>query len=123
MGGLRLLLLQVFFDELGFAKQVGDELFVGVNETREGFEIGGEFFGEAKVFLIAPGLSEVAEVSGDDTGFFVEFFVEAAKQLGESPQFAGIDNSLSHLWEFPGCTIECMPRRLAVCRRSPLHVI
>jgi hypothetical protein len=42
-------------------------------------------------------LSEVAEVGSDDAGFFVEFFVEATEQLRESPQFAGIDNCLSHL--------------------------
>ena len=91
-----LLLLQILFHQLCFSQQVRDELFVRLGKPTECFHVADEFLGKPQMLLIAPALAEMAELSRNGSGFFVDFFVESSQHLCESPKFARINYCLCH---------------------------
>jgi len=91
-----LLLLEILFNQLGLAKQIRNKLFVGFRKATKRFHIADKLFRESQMFLIAPGLSEMTQLPGDGSSFFIEFFIETPQHLREPTKFFGINNGLCH---------------------------
>ncbi len=90
------LLLQVFFDPLGFAGQIGDVLVVGIDESLQVTQVLLELLGEFQILLIAPGTAERVQLRGQCCRTVRQVLIELLEHLREESQFAGIDNGLSH---------------------------
>ena len=89
-------LVEVVFDSLGFAEEVGGVLIGDVDEFFESFDGGFELVVEFVVFGVLPGIAEGGEAGLEGGEVVLEVAVETFKFLRETAHLIGVHDCLSH---------------------------
>src|SRR5437763_1483240 len=89
-------LLKIFLDPLRLAEQEGDVHLGGGQKLLDRPERCLELLTELFVFLVAPGVAEVNELTVQHAHPVLEFGVELLERLGEPPDLGGVDDGLGH---------------------------
>jgi hypothetical protein len=89
-------LLEVLFDSFRFAKQVRNVLVVRVNEALQVPQVLLKLFGEFQILLVTPCAAQCMKLTRKRRRAVGQILIELLEHLREEPQFAGIDNGLSH---------------------------
>jgi hypothetical protein len=109
-------LLHVFFDPLRLPHQIRNMLIVRLDESGDHFHVLLELSAELLLFLIAPGVAQIAQLIGKRAQPFLQFFVELFQHLGKSPKLARIDNDLRHASPWKNLELDRMPMAKACVR-------
>src|SRR5580704_3098091 len=94
--GMRLVLVQIFFDALGFAQEIGRVLVGSLDKFFERLHGLLEFVGELHLFLILPGVAQRGEAGLEGGHAVLEVGVEFFQFGREFPDLFGVHDGLWH---------------------------